>query len=103
MTNENSNSLPKIPVKGTVHAQWVRCGKPNCRCHEGHKHGPYYHLFWREGGRLRKRYLKPAEVAEVRAACEARRANQRLLKDMWEEFRSIRKQIRSWRNDEFTD
>jgi transcriptional regulator with XRE-family HTH domain len=26
-------------------------------------HGPYHYRFWREGGRLRKQYVKPAELA----------------------------------------
>lgn len=32
----------------------VRCGKRGCtRC----PHGPYWYAYWREGGRLRSRYI----------------------------------------------
>ncbi len=36
-------------------------------------HGPYWYLMWRQEGRLRKRYVRPAEVEAVRAACDAER------------------------------
>lgn len=32
----------------------IRCGKPGCtRC----PHGPYWYAYWREGGRVRTRYI----------------------------------------------
>lgn len=40
-------------------------------------HGVYYYHFVRVGGRLRKRYLKPDEVEAIRAACHARREDER--------------------------
>lgn len=44
--------------------QSVRCGKPSCtRC----PHGPYWYAYWREGGKVRTRYVGkalPAEAAE---------------------------------------
>ena len=35
----------------------VRCGKPRCACREGKLHGPYVYKYWREGGRVRKKYV----------------------------------------------
>lgn len=58
---------------GTLARQWVRCGRPSCRCARGELHGPYWYHFTREGGRLRKRYVKPGDLADVRAGIEARR------------------------------
>lgn len=38
----------------TFRQQSVRCGKPTCtRC----PHGPYWYACWREGGRVRTRYV----------------------------------------------
>lgn len=38
---------------GTFRAEYVRCGKPNCgSC----PHGPYWYEYFREDGKLRKRY-----------------------------------------------
>ena len=40
--------------KVTFRQEAVRCGRPNCtRC----PHGPYWYAYWREGGRLRSRYI----------------------------------------------
>jgi len=40
-------------MKTTYRYEWVRCGK---RC-AGCPHGPYVYAYWREGGKLRKRYI----------------------------------------------
>jgi hypothetical protein len=68
--------LPKM-LPGSVCAQRVKCGRPNCRCAQGRLHGPYFYRFWREGGRLRKQYVPPADVDRVRSRCEARRESRR--------------------------
>src|SRR5207249_2499036 len=50
-------------VKVTYRREEVRCGKANCtRC----PHGPYWYAYWREGGRLRSRYIgkEPPEQVE---------------------------------------
>ena len=62
------------PQPGTIHEQRVRCGKINCRCAWGELHRAFYR-FWREGGRLRKAYVRRAELEHARAACEAWREN----------------------------
>ncbi len=68
--------------------QWQRCGTPGCRCARGQLHGPYYALLWREDGRLRKRYVRLADVEQVRAAVAAerqRRRDARALATTWGE------------------
>jgi hypothetical protein len=75
--------LPKT-LPGTVCRQWVRCGRPNCRCAHGQLHGPYAYHFLRVNGRLRKRYVRPAEVEKVQAACQARQQQRRELAD-WQD------------------
>jgi hypothetical protein len=71
-------ALPKT-LPGVVCQQWVRCGRPGCRCARGHLHGPYYYYFSRVNGRLRKRYLRPADLELVRAAGQARQEQRREL------------------------
>lgn len=61
------------PLKGTVHAQWVTCGKPGCKCARGELHGPYWYRFERVKGRLHKRYIPRAELDAVRVRCEEHR------------------------------
>lgn len=78
MKNKTEDLLPKMSTQsGTVHRQFVRCGKAACKCTRGELHGAYYYYFVRVGGRLRKCYLKSDEVQAVMAACRARRADER--------------------------
>lgn len=82
--------LPKTRIVSLC-LQWVRCGKPNCRCATSELHGPYHYLFWREDGRLRKRYVPKGEVEAVRAVIAERR------EFLWLE-REARKRARAvWR------
>ena len=90
---KNVNALPKM-IPGVVCLQWVRCGRRNCRCAVGRPHGPYPYLFWREHGRLRKRYVKPADVDRVRAGCKARRLHRRQLSTSRDEWRRMAGMVR---------
>lgn len=51
----------------------VRCGRPTCRCATGEAHGPYWFLRWREGSVQRRRYVRHADLAALRAVVERRR------------------------------
>ena len=45
---------PARPPRLTYRQEAVRCGRASCtRC----PHGPYWYAYWREGGRLRSRYI----------------------------------------------
>jgi hypothetical protein len=87
LTNETPEPLPKT-LPGAVCAQRVRCGKAGCRCARGQGHLAYYR-FWREGGRLRKCYVRRADLAAVRGACEARRRERRELAEAWQQWRKL--------------
>lgn len=53
--------LPEARGKVTYRQERVRCGREGCtRC----PHGPYWYAYWREGGRLRSRYIgkRPPEA-----------------------------------------
>jgi len=64
-------------LPGSVHQQYVRCGKAKCKCARGELHGAYYYHFLRTAGRLRKRYLKAHEVEQMQTACLARREEEK--------------------------
>jgi hypothetical protein len=96
---ETVEPLPKS-LPGIVCRQWVRCGKPSCRCAQGRGHGPYFYRFWREEGRLRKAYVPRKDVAEVSARCRARREEQRLLRTSFRSWREIARRLQEledWR------
>ncbi|MDP9382709.1 MAG: hypothetical protein M3Q29_21710 [Chloroflexota bacterium] len=75
------------PLQGAVIPEMKRCGRPTCRCKSGNLHGPYYYHYYRQGGRLRKRYVRPGDLESVRDATEARRR-------MVRESNTARRQLR---------
>ncbi|WP_145243814.1 DUF6788 family protein [Urbifossiella limnaea] len=87
ITTKTPELLPKT-LPGVVCAQRVRCGKLGCHCAHGPGHLAFYR-FWREGGRLRKCYVRRTELASVRAACEARQRERRELAKGWQQWREL--------------
>lgn len=57
------------PLPGTVCAQFIQCGKPNCRCRKGLPHGPYFYRIWRNGRTVEKAYVRASDVERVRRQC----------------------------------
>jgi DNA-binding SARP family transcriptional activator len=50
--------MQEIPAAARLLSRQVRCGKRTCRrCADGIGHGPYWYASWREGGKVRQRYL----------------------------------------------
>jgi hypothetical protein len=84
----------ETPLPGVVLPQWVKCGRPHCRCARGELHGPYFCRFWREGGKLRKAYVRLEDLEQVKARCEARRQARRDVKAGWEQWRDLLANIR---------
>ena len=78
------------PAPGCLRASYVKqyltCGKPNCRCHRGFKHGPFYYLVQCLGaGNVHKFLLKtPAQRKQARAGIAAHLKLQRRLAELSE-------------------
>jgi hypothetical protein len=68
-------------VRASYVRQYLTCGKKNCRCRRGFKHGPFYYLVQCFGpGRVRKFLLKtPAQRKQARAGIAAHLKFQRQL------------------------
>jgi hypothetical protein len=66
LTDLPEGATPSRPGKVSYRLEEVRCGKPGCtKC----PHGPYWYAYWREGGRVRSRYIglrAPGETAGSR-------------------------------------
>jgi hypothetical protein len=53
---------PMAAIRASVVERYGTCGKANCSCHSGHKHGPYYYLTQCVAkGHVRKFQLKTPE------------------------------------------
>jgi hypothetical protein len=64
---ERDEVLPKMAGHkcGSLHLEFRRCGRQNCRCQRGLLHGPYAYRHWREGGQQRKKYVPMSRLGEV--------------------------------------
>jgi hypothetical protein len=54
-------------LQGSLFVRYGLCGKAGCACRQGARHGPYYVLSTRSGGRGRFAYLEGRRVGEARA------------------------------------
>lgn len=51
---ESDEATTSAPGKVSYRLEPVNCGKAGCsRC----PHGPYWYAYWREGGKVRSRYI----------------------------------------------
>jgi hypothetical protein len=66
-------SVPPQAIRASVVERFGTCGKSNCNCHTGPKHGPYYYLTQCVAvGHMRKFLLKgPAALDSARTAVAA--------------------------------
>jgi hypothetical protein len=60
-------------VAGSLFMRWGVCGKKGCVCQTGQKHGPYYVLSRRSGGRGGFTYLDKVQASEARSLVKAHR------------------------------
>src|SRR5512134_1653837 len=60
-------------LAGSLFVRFGVCGKEGCACRTGQKHGPYYVLSTRSGGRGGFAYLEPSQMAEARELVKAYR------------------------------
>jgi hypothetical protein len=58
---------------GSLGAVYRRCGRANCHCAKGEKHGPVFYLTRNQDGRTQNIYVPPALHDQVAAGVEAYR------------------------------
>ena len=81
-----SIQTPAEFLRGSFVKQYLTCGKKNCRCRRGFKHGPFFYLVQCLGtGRVRKFLLKtPEQRKRARAGIAAHLKLQRRLAELSE-------------------
>lgn len=71
---------------GSLHEQYLTCGKKECRCHDRQdpqRHGPYYLWIRRLGGKQVNRTLRPGpDLERVRKGIANYQKLQRLLTEL---------------------
>ena len=78
--------FPKTQPPGSLHLEFKRCGKPNCRCNDGFLHGPYIYRRWREHGRQRRQYIPMSKLAATLMAVEQERTERDTIAALKEEL-----------------
>ncbi len=69
--------------EGTLLERRTSCGNPNCRCAQPEgRHGPYWQLTWKEGGRTVTRILSEEAAGHYRGWIANRRRLDALLGEM---------------------
>jgi hypothetical protein len=78
--------VPPDLLRASYVKQYLTCGKTNCRCRRGFKHGPFYYLVQcLRGGKVIKFLLKTSEQrARARAGIAALEKFQRQLSEISE-------------------
>ena len=75
-------------LQGSLFVRYGVCGKAGCACRKGARHGPYYVLSTRSGGRGGFSYLEGARLAEARA-----------MVGRWRRFRAGLRRLRAVNRD----
>ena len=72
--------------EGSLAEIYTSCGNPNCRCrHPDQRHGPYWQLTWKEGGKTVTRRLSPEDAQLYQQWI----ANRRQLEATLEQMRDL--------------
>ena len=79
-------SVPLDFMRASYVKQYLTCGKTNCRCRRGFKHGPFFYLVQCLGtGKVRKFLLKtPEQRRQARAGIAAHLKFQQQLAELSE-------------------
>jgi hypothetical protein len=94
-TKKTEEISPKIePIRGSLMAQYKRCGNRNCRCAKGFKHGPFFYHVWYVQGIRYKSYVKKADFDRIKAGIAAFRAQRRERQRSAVELKTMLQEIR---------
>ena len=84
--NELKKQLCKLKcaIPGTIHIQYRKCGKSNCRCHQSqdHMHGPYYLWYRKVDGKLYTSVINENDIELFKEMIENRVKLQMLVDEM---------------------
>lgn len=70
---------------GTLSETYRTCGRPGCRCHQGHKHGPHLYVSFRGSQGATTGYYVPQALGEkMREGVAAWQELQQVLRELAE-------------------
>lgn len=80
--------------EGSLIQRYTSCHNPNCRCADpSQRHGPYWQLSWKEGGRTVSRIISAEEAQLYREWIANRRRLEEILAQMRDLSRQAAEQV----------
>jgi hypothetical protein len=80
--------------EGSLIERYTTCNNPNCRCSDpDQRHGPYWQLSWKQGGKTVSRLLSADDAALYQEWINNRRALEAALEQMRDLSRQAGEQI----------
>jgi hypothetical protein len=76
--------LARRSLFGTLSETYRPCGRPGCRCHQGHKHGPHLYLSFRGSDGTTGYYVPQARAEPMRQGVAAWQERQGVLRELAE-------------------
>jgi hypothetical protein len=73
-----------IPIPGTIHALYARCGSPTCPCasDDTKRHGPYYRWHYRLQGRIKVQGIDKADMPQFQEWIENREKIYKIVEEL---------------------
>ncbi|MDI9470505.1 MAG: hypothetical protein QM296_09900 [Bacillota bacterium] len=69
-------------LKGTWLEAYTTCIRPNCKCHQGEKHGPRYYLRTVEDGKVVRHYVRQKDAELVKSGIERNERAEKLMQEI---------------------
>jgi len=82
-------STPSPMIEGCIHKIYKKCGNPKCYCANGKKHGPYWAISKKTGGKTKLNYVSDTNI--LKKEFEYKRYNKDLAR-----LRKINEKIYYW-------
>jgi Family of unknown function (DUF6788) len=80
--------------EGSLVERYTTCNNPNCRCRDpNQRHGPYWQLSWKQGGKTVSKLLSAEDAALYRKWIDNRRRLEAALEQMRDLSRQAGEQI----------
>src|SRR5215469_4042571 len=76
--------LARRSLFGTLSETYRTCGRPGCRCHQGHKHGPHLYVSFRGPNGTTGYYVPQALAEPMRQGVAAWQELQGVLRELAE-------------------
>ncbi|MEW6097381.1 MAG: DUF6788 family protein [bacterium] len=78
---------------GNLVKMFRRCGKPNCKCAKGQKHGPAWALLYKEKGHTKMVYIPADNLPNGLKECRRRLKMYVQFKEVYREILAINRQL----------